>query len=157
MPEANWTAYTAGAVWIGASYSGSTSLNALANGSWATSGATALISNTSAGKLYADIEVVMASAVTAGSGAPHVAVYIIPAPDGTNPATPPGTSAAAAPAGYLVGIIQANASASFTRGTLRGVVLPPGTFVCLIQNNLGVAFAASASNTVTAYTYGEEA
>ena len=156
MPEANWTAYTAGAVWIGTSYSGSTSLNGLTNGSWATSGAT-LISNTVAGKLYVDIELVMASGVTAGSGSPHVAVYIIPAPDGTNAATPPGTSAAAAPASYLAGIIQANASASFSRGTLRGVVMPPGTFVCLIQNNLGVAFAASASNTVTAYTYGEEA
>ena len=156
MPEAKWVGYSAGAVWIGTAYSGSTSLSALANGSWATSGAT-LIDNSTNLKLYCDIEVVLASAVTAGSGAPNVSVYLIPAPDGTNLATPPGSSAAAAPGIYFVGNILANASASFTRGTLRGVVLPPGKFALLIQNNLGVAFPTSSSNTVTGYTYGEQA
>lgn len=131
------------------------SLNALANGSYAVS--SAVIDNGGATRnFYLDIEIVLASAATAGAGNPRIDIWLLPAPDGTNVPTPPGLSAAAAPAIYWVGQILANVSASFTRGVCRGIILPPYHYAILIQNNLGVALPSSASNALTGYAYREE-
>jgi hypothetical protein len=131
------------------------SLGNVANGGWATSGATFLDNGTNR-RLYMDVDLVLASAVTAGSGAPRVDLYLVPVPDGTNAPTPPGTSAGATPVHYLAGSILANASASFTRGAVRGLILPPGKFLVLVQNNLGVAFGTG-THALEGYQYGEEA
>lgn len=128
----------------------------LSSGSgWANSGST-LLDNSSDLYQYMDIELVLAAGVTAGSGNPRVDVYLVPAPDGTNVANPPGTSAGATPGHYLVGSILANASASFTRGTLRGVILPPGKYLIAINNQLGAAFSTG-THSLTGYRYGEQA
>ena len=150
MSEAKWTAYGAADTLITGA-----DMNSLANGSWAT-GVDTLVNNGTDLKLYMDIDLALASAVTAGAGSPRVDVYLIPVPNGTNPPNPPGTTAQAAPIPSYVGGILAVASASFTRGSLRGIVIPPGSFGIIVQNNLGVSFPAS-GNTLLGYRYSEQA
>ncbi len=135
-----------------------TSLNALADGAYALG---PVIDNTGSGspdlRLYGDFELILPSAVTAGSGSPYVGIYLLPAMDGTNYPTPPGGSAGAAPASYLVGSILANPSASFTVGHYRGAPLSPCALKIMIQNKLGVAFPASNSISLKLYRYTEQA
>lgn len=146
MPTLQWNAYSAAVNYL------TTELNSLANGGWALSG---LINNSVNLRVYSDIDVVLSAAVTAGSGNPTLDLYLIPAPDGTNSANPPGGTAGAVPVTYFVGAIAANASASFTRGTLRGIILPPGYFRIALQNNLGAALPAT-GNTAKGYEYTEQ-
>lgn len=110
------------------------------------------------GSLYGDLELILSSAVTAGTGTPHVAVYLLPSMDaGTTYPTPPGGTAGLTPSNYMVGTIMANASAGFTAGHLRGIVLPPFHFKILIQNNLGVAFPSTNTSVLRLYRYREQA
>jgi hypothetical protein len=153
MPAAKWGAVTVDA----AVPSGAGSpLNALANSAYALGSA---IDNTPAtlGAFYGDLEVVLSSSVSAGTGTPYIGVYLLPSLDGTNYPTPPGGSAGATPASYFVGSILANASTGFTVGHLRGIVLPPFNFKILIQNVLGVALPATNTSTVKLYRYSEQA
>jgi len=131
-----------------------TSMNAITTGSWMTSGATFLDNGTNLDQLC-DIWLKLNSAVTAGSGSPRWDIYIIRAPDGTNAPTPPGTSAALTPGQYFAGSILANPSASFTSGSLAGVVLPAGKFLVTAQNNLGATTPADNSAVFAAYPYGD--
>lgn len=148
MTTLTWTPYGSGIALL------STGLDALADGGHAMS---AEIDNGTARNLYLDLVLDLASGVTAGSGAPGVVVYLLPSPgDSAVYPTPPGTSAGAAPASYSVGRIAAIASASFQRGVLRGVVVPPGKYRVQVLNELGVAMPAS-GNTLTGYPYSEEA
>lgn len=131
-----------------------TSMNAVTTGSWMTSGATLLDNGTNKDQMC-DIELVLASAITAGSGTPRWDIYIIRAPNGTTAMTPPGTSAALTPGSYFVGSILANPSASFTSGSLAGVVLPAGKFVVTAQNNFGATTPTSDSSTFLAYPFND--
>jgi len=127
-----------------------TELNALADAGWALSAV--ITNNVTALDELVDIPLVLASAVTAGTGSPSVDIYLLPIADGTTDDNPPGASAGAIPAGKFVGAIPAIASASFTSGTLRGVVLPPGKYRIGAQNNLGVAMPAT-GNTLKGYPF----
>lgn len=151
---AKWTSYgSPDTLMVGAS------MNALGLAAYASSAQNsgAPIDNTTTLALYMDIGLTLSSAVTCGSGAAFVSVWLIPSLDGgTSYPTPPGTSATAPPAGMLAGNIQAVAGASFTSGVLRGVVIPPGKYHTVMQNNLGVAFP-STGNTLLGYRYGEQA
>lgn len=147
MATVKWTARGAADTLVAG-----TSLNALADAAYALG---AEIDNGTDLKLYMDIDLVLSAAVTAGAGAPFVAFHLMPSLDGTNYPTP-GNTAAVPPSGYLAGTIAANASASFTRGSLRGVVIPPGKFKLIVQNKLGVAFPTSDTSAISGYRYGEQ-
>ena len=150
MSTAKWTAYGAADTAIAG-----TSLNALANNAYALGSA---IGNSTDLKLYGDLEIVLSSSVTAGSGAPYVAVYLLPTMDGTNyPTTGGGTSAGATAPQYLAGTIAPPASTGVTVLQLRGIVLPPTAFKVMIQNVLGAALPSTDTSTVKLYRYGEQA
>lgn len=126
-----------------------TSMNALASGSYALGGA---INNTPTdGSVVsydlADLTITLSSAVTVGSGAPYLSVYILPAVDGTNYPTPPGGSAAAAPANLLVGTYQAVPSTSTSTLVVANIPIPPCNFKVMIQNLLGVTLPATNTST----------
>lgn len=150
MSTAKWTAYnTADTAVAGAS------MNALASGSYALGSA---INNSSDLYLYGDLEIVLSSGVTAGSGAPYVDVWVLPAMDGTNyPTTNGGTTAGATATQYLAGTISPPASTSVTVMQLRGIVLPPQSFKVMIRNVLGAAFPSTDTSTCKLYRYNEQA
>jgi hypothetical protein len=131
------------------------SLNALGIGSYAT-GMGSLITNT-AKNLLIDIELILSSGVTCGTGTPRVDVWIVPSLDGSGVPTPPGTgsvtSTNAPPGTYFAGSILAIASQSFTRGILKGVEIPKDYFGIVIQNNLGVAFPSTNTCSISGYSY----
>jgi hypothetical protein len=61
------------------------------------------------------------------------------------------------PSTYFVGSILANASATFRRGFLRGIILPPFKFKLNIQHLLhGSTAFNSSGNTLTLYRYNEQ-
>lgn len=125
-----------------------TSLNALANGAYALGAA---INNTPTdGSVVSydlgDLTITLSSAVTLGTGAPSLVVWILPAVDGTNYPNPPGATAGAAPLS-LSHTYQQVASASTTTIVCPDVPLPPYSFKVQIQNNLGVALPATNTST----------
>lgn len=128
----------------------STSMNALGgSGSYALGAA---INNTPTDGTtvsydLADFTITLSSAVTTGSGAPYLAIYILPQVDATNYPAPPGGSAGAAPANLLAATYQAVASTSTTTMVVRDIPIPPGNFKVMIQNNLGVAFPSTNTST----------
>ena len=125
------------------------SMNALASGAYALGSA---VNNTPTDGTtisydLADLTITLSSAVTAGTGAPYVAVWILPAVDGTNYPTPPGSSGAAAPANLLVGTYQGVASASTSTIIVSNIPIPPYNFKVMIENVLGVAFPSTNTST----------
>lgn len=138
-----------------------TSLNAIASG---TSAANFVLGNiinnvpATMGALYGDFELNLSSAVTAGAGAPFLAVYLIPSLDGTNYATTNGgiTAGPTSP-NYLAGSILVPASVAVKVLLLRGIILPPSNFKLMINNQLGVALPAVNTNSARLYRYGEQA
>lgn len=144
-----WSTYGSPVTLIGGS-----SLNAVTNTSWVTSGST-FLDNGSTNDQIGDIWLQFSTGVTAGSGTPRWDIYIIPVPDGTNAPTPPGTSAALTPGHYHVGAITANPSASFTSGVLREVTIPAGKYIVTSQNNLGVTTPANNSAVFSFYPYND--
>lgn len=137
-----------------------TSLNGIASGTAAVNYVLgAAIDNTpaSAGYFLADFELNLSSAVTAGTGSPFLAVYLIPSFDGTNYATTNGgTTAGPTSAAYFVGSIVVPASTAAKVLQLRGFVLPPCNFKVMINNQLGVALPATTTSTCTLYRYSEQ-
>jgi hypothetical protein len=128
----------------------STSLNALANGSYAIG--TSAINNsptdgTTVSYLKGDLTITLSSAVTTGSGTPYVTVWLLPAVDGTNYPNPPGTTAGAAPSSNIRGTYTGVASTSTTTITVEGMDLPPYNFYVQVQNNLGIAFPSTNTST----------
>lgn len=134
-----------------------TGLNALANNGYATSAASPINNGDSANRFfYMDLELDLSAASSAVSAsAARVDIYIIPAPGGTNFPTPPGTSAAATSVAYWQGSIIPVPSATFTRGSVSGLILPPCHFAIVLQNVLGVAFPAT-GNILRGWAYSEE-
>lgn len=125
-----------------------TSLNALASGSYALGAA---INNTPTDGStisydLADLTITLSSAVTNASGTPNIAVWILPAVDGTNYPTPPGSSAGAAPP-YLSYTFQQLASTATTTIVCPNIPIPPYNFKVMVQNNLGVALPSTNTST----------
>lgn len=129
----------------------STELNSLASGSYATGPE---IDNGTNLNQFVDVDLILASAVTTGTGAPYVGIYLVPTLDGTNYPTLPAATVEP-PASYFVAAIPYVASTSFTRGESRQIVIPPGKFKALVRNVLGVAFPAS-GNLCYGYQYNEQ-
>jgi hypothetical protein len=85
----------------------------------------------------------------------HVALYLIPAVDGTNYAD--GSDSVAPPASAWVGNFPVRAVDTAQRVALRGVLLPPGKFKPLAINKSGQAMTnTDAENTLSIRTYSEE-
>jgi hypothetical protein len=124
------------------------SLNALANGAYALGAAINNVPTDGTTISYdmGDLTITLSSAVTAGSGAPNIVVWVLPAVDGTNYPTPPGASAAAGPPG-LSYTFQQVASVSTSTVVCRDIPIPPYNFKIMIQNNLGVTFPATTTST----------
>lgn len=124
------------------------SMNALASGSYALGSA---INNTPTDGTtisydMGDLTITLSSAVTAGTGAPSIIVWILPAVDGTNYPSPPGGTAGAAPLGLSYAFPMV-ASTSTQTIVCPNIPLPPYNFKVMIQNNLGVAFPSTNTST----------
>jgi hypothetical protein len=143
--QLEWTAYNTPDMAVAGS-----SMNTLTTASYALG---ADIDNSTGAWTDADLLLVLSSAVTAGAGNPNVAVWLLPAVDGTNYPSPPGGSAAAAPANLCVGSILVVPSVSTSVLVLRGITLPPSHFKILIQNNLGVSLPATNTSACSLYRY----
>lgn len=128
-----------------------TELNSIASGN-AILGSTA-VTNGTALDIFADFSLVLASAAFVAPN--FIGVYLYPLNDdgssygdgrfGSSAAGPP-------PSNYAVGSIGIVAATQAQTGTLRGVILPPGTWKPVLWNQGGVALAASA-NTLKYRTY----
>lgn len=94
----------------------------------------------------ADLTITLSSAVTTGSGAPSIIVWILPAVDGTHYPSPPGGSAGAASVSLSYGFAQV-ASTSTSTIVCPNIPIPPYNFYVQIQNNLGVAFPSTNTST----------
>jgi hypothetical protein len=148
MPTAKWSAPASATV-------ATTALNSLAAGAY--SGVLTEIDNTTNRYLYGDLEVLLGADLTCAAGTPYIGVFLIPTLDGTNYPNPP-SGTGAVPASYQVGAILGNASATFRRGFLRGIVLPPFKFKLNLYHVLhGSTAWNSTGNVATLYQYGEEA
>lgn len=125
-----------------------TGLNSLANGSM--SAASSTISNQTNLDMFCDIEVVLAAlSPTAGA---YVGIYIQESIDGTNF---PAQSAAdmRLTATQLLAAIPIGTTASTAqRVVARNIMLPPSAFRIVLDNQTGVALAAS-GNTVNIKPY----
>ena len=90
-----------------------------------------------------DLTITLSSAVTAGSGAPNLVVYIIPAVDGTN--YPSATAATVSPSlGYT---FQFPASQAQTTLVCMNIPIPPYNFKVALVNNLGATLPATNTST----------
>lgn len=125
-----------------------TSMNALADGAYALGSAINNIpaAGTTISYDMGDLAIGLSSAVTAGSGSPYIAVWILPAVDGTNYPSPPGGSAGNAPAGlsYTFPMV---ASVSTQYIVCPNIPIPPYNFKVMILNKLGVAFPSTNTST----------
>lgn len=81
-------------------------------------------------------------------------IYILPAPDGTNPAD--GSASVVASPSLYVGSFTPRGATGAQRLVLRGISLPPGAFHVLLVNNTGVALPA-ANNALNLYPYQTQA
>lgn len=126
-----------------------TELNALANGS--ASAASGAIANQTNLDIYADLELVLASLSPAAPN--YCTLYLLEAVDGTN--YPPATASVLRnqPSQILCTFPIDTTAATAQRIVVRNVLLPPATFKVVLDNQAGVALAASGS-TVKMITYG---
>jgi hypothetical protein len=126
-------------------------LNSIVNGNAILSDVS--IANGTALDVFADVSVNIASITVAAPN--YLGIYIYPLnKDGSTYGDGRfGSSAAGPPASaYWVGNIIVPTGAAASEGTLRGVVLPPGTFKFVIYNQLGATLASS-GNTCQYRTY----
>lgn len=125
-----------------------TELNALGNGS--ASAASSAVANDTNLDVYADIELVLASLSPAAPN--YLTLYILEAIDGTNYPSATGSVLRNQPSQILCTFPIDTTAATAQRVTVRNVVLPPGTFKVVLDNQAGVALGAT-GNTVKMITY----
>jgi hypothetical protein len=152
MATEKWTPGSLQSTW-GACFAGA-DLNSLASASSVLS-SLADIDNSSALDMFADISISLGSITPAAPN--FVGVYLYPVnQDGTSYGDglfTGGTQSTGVPSpSYFVGSIVLTTTAKVQVGMLERIVLPPGKFRWLVQNNAGVAFASS-SNTISFRTY----
>jgi hypothetical protein len=142
--------------WASASFTAA-NFNSLASGSAAVSAA---INNSAALDPYMDVSfsVVVGGTTTATS---QMTLYLLPLnQDGTTygdgnsggGATLPNAQYMAAPA---LNVKSGVASGGAVTGTFRGIILPPGQFVLVLANQLGVTLGGAAAAAVQQRTYRE--
>lgn len=125
-----------------------TELNSLGNNTL--SAASAAIANQTNLDMYADLEVVLGS-LSPAAGA-YVAIYIALAIDGTNYPAPAGADMRLTSTQLLCVIPIGTTATTAYRVAVRNVLLPPGTFKLYLDNQTGVALAAS-GNTLKLNAY----
>jgi hypothetical protein len=145
--------------WIGGSGQGLTygsafgaEINSLVNGNAVVSSIT--INNATALDIFADVSYVAGATIT--TAAPnYLGFYLYPLAEDLSTygdgrfAT---TTAGPPPSTYWVGNMTFNAAASTTiAGTIRGIILPPGSFKFLLYNQAGATLAASQTNGYRTY------
>jgi len=125
-----------------------TELNSLSNN--AASAASSAIANQTNLDVYADIELVLGSLSPAAPN--YCTLYILEAIDGTN--YPSATAAVIRnqPSQILCTFPLDTTAATAQLVVVRNVVLPPGSFKVVLDNQAGVALNAS-GNTVKMITY----
>ncbi len=128
----------------------STELNSLAS---AGNKLGAAIANETARARFIGLEIAVAAQGSARVEGAHIAVYLLPALDGSTFSY--GADAVDASPSNLVATAQLDASTSARTVVLPDIPIPPFDFKLLIENNTGQALAAS-GNTVKHRTYGEE-
>lgn len=126
----------------------STGLNSLANNTM--SAASSNIANQTNLDMYLDIEVLLAAlSPTAGA---YVALYILESIDGTNFPAQSDADLRLTTTQLLIAIPVGTTASTAQRVAARNVVIPPGLFQIKLDNQTGVALAAS-GNTVKFNAY----
>jgi hypothetical protein len=128
---------------------GSSALNALANGAF--SAVSAEVDNTpgTGTYLFGDFLFTGGGSIDPVAGG-YIGLYILPAIDGTNyPVT--GSSSISPGDAYYKGAISLSDTAGTSYGACNDVQLPPFKFKVIIQNASGVALHASTNNTLKMY------
>lgn len=116
-----------------------TELNALGNNT--ASAASSAVANQTNLDIYTDWEINLASlSPTAGA---FVAVYIMLAVDGTNYPAPSGADMRLQTAQLLFSAPLSLTAATAQRIAVRNIVIPPGTFKIILDNQAGVALGAT--------------
>jgi len=139
-----WTAEDTIETWL------STELNSLADATnSATSSAKSNDASSTERRLYANVEIYIATQGSARAGDANVSLYIIPEVDDAN------YGDAANYQNYYAGSISLDAATTARYNILRNVLLPPSDFKVMLRNDTGQALAASA-NTVKAKRFSAE-
>ena len=97
--------------------------------------------------MFADVEVVLASAAFTGTDS-GIEVYLIPSVDGTNYPTWTGNGTADEQEnnGFFVGFVSTTGTTSAQRMVLRDVELPSGKYKWAFRNRGNVTLAASGNS-----------
>lgn len=109
--------------------------------------------------LFADFGISLGSAAFGTITNPYVGVFFYPLDmDGSTYGDGRFSSSAAGPPPpvYWVGNIGLVAATQAQTGTLRGVILPPGTGRFVLHNGSGVTWAGSGGNTIKYRTYNRQ-
>ena len=141
MTTERWIAGTGQGLTYGNAFTGAT-LNSIASGNAILSDV--VIANGTALDIFADVSIALASAAFVAPN--YIGIYLYPLnQDGTTYGDGRFGSSAAGPppAGYAVGTIGIVAATQAQEGTLRGIVMPPGSFKFVLYNQGGVALASS--------------
>jgi len=118
-------------------------VNSLANGNAVLS--TVSITNGTALDIFADVSVICSCGI-ATAAPTYLGVYVYPlAEDGSTYGDGRFGSATTGPppSNYWTGNIMVSTASSFVNGTLRGIILPPGTFSFVFYNQAGATLATS--------------
>lgn len=124
------------------SFTGTQTLASLADGEWCS--LSDEIDNSSLKYLFADFELVLASAAFTGTDS-VVELYLVPSVDDTNYPdwTDNVTTDEQENNAHYVGSFTTSGATAAQRLALRSVAMPAGKFKLGVRNNSGVAFAAS--------------
>lgn len=106
--------------------------------------------------IFCDVSVTLASLIS-GAGVPYIGVYLYPLnSDGSTYGDGRFGSSAAGPppSTYFVGAVPLVPSVTQVQeGTIRGILLPPGSFKFVAYNLAGATLAGSGGNTCKYRTY----
>lgn len=151
MPTEKWIAGSGQGLTWGDAFSTAT-LNSIVNGNAILSDLS--ITNGTALDIFADISIALGSITAVAPN--YVSLYLYPLnKDGSTYGDSRFGSSAAGPppANYFVGAIGFPTGAAAITGSIRAIVLPPGTFKFVFYNQAGATLAGSSGNTCQFRTF----